>query len=249
MGSRNEDFYRSKSSAPIWKYFHRNITETHAKCMFKEDSDDDTQPCGVVYVTTNSATSSLRSHMEKVHKIKVPLKKDEKSETASGANKQPKMDVFYAPKQTYEDLITELTITLEIPFAKLCHPIFLDIFARLGYKSAHKSPNTIRNLVVDAAKRQTEKCIEEIATARKTQQVGISMDEWTSTANKKYSTIIVHLNDKRWNLGLFRIHGRHTASDFVRSVTDVLSGHSINIKKDVSGISTDGASVMVKMGM
>lgn len=35
----------------------------------------------------------------------------------------------------------------------------------------------------------------------------LSFDEWTSTSNKRYMNINVHIPNKHWNLGLIRVYG------------------------------------------
>ena len=58
----------------------------------------------------------------------------------------------------------------------------------------------------------------------------------------------MHYKEKHFNLGLVRIYGSCTAEHCVDIVEERLKSFNLNIKNDIIGITTDGASMMIKVG-
>ena len=73
-------------------------------------------------------------------------------------------------------------------------------------------------------------------------------DEWTSTANKRYCNINVHIpGGHAFRLGMVRIKGTFDAEKAAEVFREKLEEYDLKLEKQVAA-STDGASVMCKMG-
>lgn len=79
-----------------------------------------------------------------------------------------------------------------------------------------------------------------------------TFDEWTSSKNRRYMNVNIHTckNNKAvfWNLGLIRIYGSMPAETAVDLLKKRLSEFGLFLDDDVVNITTDGASVMTKVG-
>lgn len=58
----------------------------------------------------------------------------------------------------------------------------------------------------------------------------------------------MHYKEKYFNLGLVRIYGSCTAEHYVNMVEERLKNFNLDVKNDIICITTDGASVMGKVG-
>ncbi|GBM98597.1 hypothetical protein AVEN_205766-1 [Araneus ventricosus] len=77
----------------------------------------------------------------------------------------------------------------------------------------------------------------------------LSFDEWTSQKNHRYLNLNVHHKEKHFNLGLIRIHGSSTAEHIISLIKKkTLESFGLYSDTDIIGVTTDGASVMVKVG-
>ena len=66
--------------------------------------------------------------------------------------------------------------------------------------------------------------------------------------NKRYLNIIIHANDSFWNLGLIRIKGRFSSETCSNAIVHKLNEFGVNFEKDIVAITTDGCSMMKKLG-
>lgn len=80
----------------------------------------------------------------------------------------------------------------------------------------------------------------------------ITCDEWTSGSNRRYLNINLHTTTDNkaifWNLGLARIYRSMPSEACIQILDDVLSKYGLSMDGDIVGLTTDGASVMTKMG-
>ena len=73
-------------------------------------------------------------------------------------------------------------------------------------------------------------------------------DEWTSTANKRYCNINVHLpGGYSMRLGMVRIKDTFTSERAAEIFEQQLDDYGLQLENQF-GVTTDGASVMCKMG-
>jgi hypothetical protein len=81
------------------------------------------------------------------------------------------------------------------------------------------------------------------------QKFCLTLDEWTSSRNRRYMNINVMCNDGIFeNLGLIRIEGSCGAEKTLDLVNERLKEFNLNLSTDITAIITDGAAVMGKFG-
>lgn len=100
---------------------------------------------------------------------------------------------------------------------------------------------------------KTEIVTEISEFRRQNYKFSLTCDEWTSNRSRRYLNINLHAHiDERnefWNLGLMRIFGSMTSEDLVNELNQKLVGFQLILDDDIVALSSDGASVMVKVGV
>ncbi|KAF2890270.1 hypothetical protein ILUMI_15903, partial [Ignelater luminosus] len=123
-----------------------------------------------------------------------------------------------------------------------------DLFSKSRHKLPN-SPNTIRSIVTNFANIVRADMIIEFEHLKKLEQrFSLTFDEWTSQKNHRYLNVNVHQKENHFNLGLVRLHGSGTAEHCISLVKERLASFSLNLDTDIIASTTDGASVMVKVG-
>ena len=116
-----------------------------------------------------------------------------------------------------------------------------------------KSPNTIAKIVLtqtNELKTETKNKISVLKQAG--HRYSITLDEWTSLRNKRYMNVNLHsiafggFNYK--NLGIVKITGSMSALGALDILRAHLAKFNVCLDEDIVSVTTDGASVMVKMG-
>lgn len=159
---------------------------------------------------------------------------------------------FIDPEEnSLEATLSHMTSRDGLAFSLFCTSadIHKGLIAR-GFTNLPKSPNTIRTVVIDYSKKVCQVVINEMqqdmASGKK---FSLTFDEWTSVANKRYMSINVHsVGGKVWCLGLVRVCGSMPADRCVQLVEEKLKENNLSLQKDIVGVTTDGASIMTKVG-
>lgn len=111
------------------------------------------------------------------------------------------------------------------------------------------SPNTIKAMVMKYGEQVRQEIIATIGKIKTTQRFSTTFDEWTSQRNRRFLNINVHYDgDAHINLGLVRVFGSLPAEKCVEKVTEHLASFGLDFERDVVCNTTDGASVMRKVG-
>ncbi|GBN85180.1 hypothetical protein AVEN_93740-1 [Araneus ventricosus] len=111
------------------------------------------------------------------------------------------------------------------------------------------SPNTIRSILTNFANTVKADLIIEFEYLKKQgKRFALSCDEWTSQKNHRYLNLSVRHKEKHINLGLIRIHGSCTVEHTISLIKNRLERFGLDSDTDIIGVTTDGASVMVKVG-
>lgn len=200
--------------------------------------------------TSNGGTSSLYKHMEAKHQIIVPRKRDLSNPGNSiEPRRQKLLSECFDQKLPFVAYMARLCVVSKIPFIRHTQPEFHQIYKAMGYQErVIYSANTVRSKILGYADKVRSSIREELIDYTKESVVSITTDEWTSTANRRYINVNVHLKDRHINLGLFRIFGSATAEVCASKITEIMNDHGVDMEKNVAGVTSDGAPVMVKMG-
>ena len=118
-----------------------------------------------------------------------------------------------------------------------------------GFENLPKSVNSIKRIVVNYSLNIRQLISKEIYPYKALGTgFSLSFDEWTSTTNKRYMNINVHIPNKHWNLGLIRVYGSMNVEKCIDVLKTRLKEHNANIDTDVVAIVMDGPNVMVRVG-
>ena len=166
--------------------------------------------------------------------------------------KKTKLTDYYVSESSMELRVTRMAASDGIALSKFCTSEDLRyVFKKSGY-DLPKSPSTITKIVLklhDNTKNALIRLLKEMKSQNK--RFTMTFDEWTSTRNKRYMNINIHSKDLEpvyyKNLGLLRIEGSMPADVGTQLLQQHLNNFGLSLE-DIIAFTTDGASVMVKMG-
>lgn len=206
-----------------------NISGNKASSSNKDLHNADSQA-----PTAAIATTSKNEDYQEV----VPSKKTKKT-----------IDSYFEKENSMEGLVTRMVCKDGFSLSTFCTSSDLRLlFAKSGFQLP-TSPNTIRAIIYRYADNVQADFIKEFTNLKqKGQRFSLSFDEWTSQKNHRYINLNLHHDDKHFNLGLIRIHGSCTAEHCIELVSERLNIFGLVMEIDTIGITTDGASLMVKVG-
>lgn len=220
----------------------RNKKGSLAMCMVDE--------CRHIIKTPNCGTSGCRHHLINAHGVDLSTNKPELLETDGPS--PPKISKYFPKKETYPGYLVRLCTLANIPFHQLASEEFQEIFVAKGFgEEVVKSPNTIRRHILAFASEIRAEISKEICDSKSESDsaISITIDEWTSTAVKRYLGVNVHLQDKCWHLGLYRLKGSSPAAKILDLLSIIMTEHGLDCKMDVFGVTSDAASVMKLLGI
>ena len=106
-------------------------------------------------------------------------------------------------------------------------------------KAVSRYASNVKKEIIELLKEMVDKDV----------RFSITTDEFTAKNHKRYSDFFVHipgLNPK--SIGMERIHGSLDAEAAGEMCRNKLAQFGLSVDRDITGGTTDGASVMVKMG-
>ena len=107
---------------------------------------------------------------------------------------------------------------------------------------------TIKRMVVQYSIKLQDQFKEDILQQQKKgKRFSLCMDEWSSLRNRRYAGVTLHGEEVQL-LGLIRITGTMPAEKGRDLLVAKLLEFNLHLEEDIVGISTDGATVMRKMG-
>lgn len=218
----------------MWEHFLRNTLVTSWKCIVQCENGE---PCNQIRSKgKNKSPSPLESHLLRVHNITPKRGSD-------GVLPEPKRE----KKEPLQSMVSHLA-TEGLPFSVIANSDTLrTLFTAYGHHLP-LSANTIREMLFREWKAAQKRIILIFAGLKKRGvRFGLSNDEWTSTAGKRYANLSVHAAETPYCLGLKRCLGSMPSEKCNELIMDELKVYGLE-EKDIIGITTDGAKVMVKMG-
>lgn len=258
------NFYVAKKSddeKSVWFYFNRDKSGNLAKC----------NKCYGEIKTNGGSTKGLHVHLRSKHDIDLLKKKPTNNETentnlSTGGTttdasmqqcqkpaKKIKISSYFIPEndRSLAATLARLVAVDGLSFSVICtsHDIRAGLMA-MGHASIPTSANTIRQMICEYAKTLREIVKNKVAELKaKGQRFSVTFDEWTSLRNRRYMNVNVHSKGGQfWSLGLIRVEGSMPATSCIELVDNKLKSHGLCLKEDIVCITTDGASVMTKVG-
>ena len=240
MAEKNAIFLKFEG-AEIWNHYKKSKCGKFAEC----------QICTKILKCDGGSTKGLHVHLKSVHKIDLIKRKIGEGDSLNNTKKPSavkKLDFFMADS-SLPAVLARMTACDGFSFK-----IFItsqDLrksLTALGH-SLPKSATVIRELVMQYGRHLREKVFRSLSHHKSMgEKFCLTLDEWTSLQNKRYININIHGKGYFWNLGLFRIRGRFSAEVCSSLISEKLSEFGINFKTDIVAITTDGCSMMKKLG-
>lgn len=237
----------AKEKFTVWKYFKR-ISPEKAKCL---------KCVNTVLSCKGSSTSGLIRHLAGVHKIykdgdgpasKSPSSKSPPSKQQR-ISESPLMKALQKDqKPSLEEVVSRMAAVDGFSFNQINTSDFIQhSLKKDGYKVS-KDKNFARDCVSVFYAKAKKKTIAKLEVRiGKHERFSVSLDEYTSTRNRRYANVNVHTYDKkRTCLGMVRIIGSLCAEGTVSLVKKRLFDFGICFSVHVFGGVTDGASLMIK---
>ena len=224
---------------------HYNRYKDYAICKF----------CDAKLSTKGSSTSGLKRHYLAKHEATV-LKRQRSEESGSNEiqhlTKKPKLVQKsigeVSKKVTLHDHVAKLAAKDLFSIHAISKSEALREFICLKGFSLPKNPNHIMDLINRRCQEVKAIHQHQINTAKKNgSKFAVDIDEYTSAAQRKYLNTNLWVDDKLIHLGLKRMAGSHNAEACLELLKEVLSEYDLS-ESDMISQTTDGASVMVKMG-
>ena len=236
----------------IWEHVRKEKHGQTAKCKI----------CQTVLKTTGGSTKGLHEHMKRVHSVNVLKRKvhddpqpstsaaSAKTTSATGAGPMSKY-LMHSSEQSLPAVLSRMTACDDLSFR-----IFVsskDLRKALMAMGFSQLPNThvgIKQLVMQHGERIRSVVSLDMQRLKDMgQRFSVTLDEWTSTRNRRYMNVNVHADgDKFWSLGMVRVQGSMPAEKCVELLETKLREFGLSLEKDIVCICTDGASVMRKVG-
>ncbi len=243
----------------------------------RDDSGDSAQciSCKKIIKCNGGSTKGLHTH-QKTHGVEI-LKKVAPSISSSpstqssvsdqsqihthhfsadnSVKKRKITDYFPNDNNSLPAILSRMTALDGLPFSVfVTSPDLRRCFQALGH-DLPKSSNTVRVQVCNYADAMRDRLTTELQQLKvRGRRFSLTFDEWTSTKNRRYLNLNLHGIDctegsQSWrSLGLVRIRGSFSAESCVQALKDKLQQFQLNLETDIVSITTDGCSMMVRVG-
>jgi hypothetical protein len=242
----------------VWNDFLKGTGEKTGRAQCKT--------CKKELSCAGGSTKGLLDHLERKHgkSRKSQSSVATSSSSVSGKKdaprprqglKQTTIDACVKKKDSLQCRYARMASSARISFRVLANSTDIrDGLASLGYVPL-RSPTAVKDAVMSHYRSVKASCERDLEkTLRSGQLVSLTFDEWTSTAQRRYVGILAHSSKffesgrPFWNLGLKRIKDSMPASRCIELVAEHLNQFGVDLHTHVLSMTTDGASVMVKMG-
>ena len=217
----------------VWKYFHYDKNIEKAKCTI----------CDAICSAKGRSTGGLGKHLT-THKIDI---KHENIDDSCKKRKIESMDNYVtgaSAKKSLSEIIARLCAEDLLSFSVIANSQTIrKAFKADGYKLPENHAGVKRHLLCFYEEIK-KKIMHEIAfKIQNGQRLTMSLDEYTSTNNRRYLNINLHYEGGFYSLGLVRAHGSMPANVMANSVKKRLNDFGVDYSLVLAAI-TDGAPVM-----
>ena len=197
------------------------------------------------------------THAYKINSSIEVSKRKSTNETNMELSKQPKQPNICAVR-TLDYYINDTSLPAILARMTACDGLSFNVFttsldirrsiSALGH-SIPESVSGVRDQVVKYGQQLREEVKRSIHISKsKGAYFSLTLDKWTSVQNKRYLNINIHGNNSFWNLCLIRVWGRFSSEACSNVIVHKLNEFGVNTEKDIVAITTDGCSMMKKLG-
>ena len=218
-----------------------NVSKHFSK---KSKEEAECQSCHKILKSVGGSTSGLKAHLSKMHAI------NPESEAGVSFNKNELTLMRFLPKKSTEEAIAKMACKDGFSFRQIASSEFIQ--SNLATNTYDKKPpttgNGVKKLVLKYFEARKAELAEYFSHQIKAEhRYSISLDEYTSQ-NRRFMNINVHDAEKHWSLGLVHIQGSLPSKRITEVLKKRLSEFGLDLDRDIVGVTTDGASLMVKFG-
>ena len=231
-----EDVSKSRRSK-IWNHFYFNRVTEYAQCIH----------CFKKLKAKYGSSKGLNDHVKAIHGI--VIKNDETPSTPP--TKQAKISGHYQPikRMTLETKVSRLCTLSCLTFNKLAHDKDIREALKAHGFELPKSCTQLRKLVLMKHDQVIEETKVELEGFKEKKIRGsLTTDEYTSIRNRRFVNINFHTHGDFHSLGIARAKGTMPAEKQAELLTERLAKYDLVLSHDIIAMTTDGASVMKKMG-
>jgi len=243
----------------LWDYFVKGESNENAKCLL----------CDNILKISQRSRKGLITHLKSKHCIQLQKSKpQESSQPVPSTSKNDlvkntdckcddiipkkkikKIDSYFVKEYSMEKMISRMVAKDGLTFNCFCTSEDLrHLFSKCGFYLP-TSPNTIRSIVENYSDFVKTEIIKELQSLiNRGQRLSLTFDEWTSQKNQRYLNVNVHNIGTHFSLGLIRIYGSCTAEHCISLIKERLNNFGLDLETHIIGMTTDGASVMRKVG-
>lgn len=227
-----------------WTYFTKEKGGEKAECLI----------CSKLLSCKGSSTSGLIRHLQHIHKLNL-LKRTANDELPSSSNvstkptNQPQtLTTSCTKKQSMSEIVARLAAIDGFSIRGISNSEFIhQAFKDRQYDLPNDKDN-IMKLIHEFYNLAKCEVITEIKSHKDNfGKFSLTIDEWTSSRNRRYLNINIHFNKKYINLGSIRIAEKGTADTIIKQINSKLSDFGLNLS-DIVASTTDSAAFMVKYG-
>jgi hypothetical protein len=123
-----------------------------------------------------------------------------------------------------------------------------ELLAAKGFNQIPSCPKTIKSIVMTFAENIGQLYRNQLKDPIN-QKFSLAFDEWTNQKNRRFINVNIHgAGSKFWNLGLIRMVGSMPSEARLGLIENRLEAFGLTLEKDVICFTTDGDSVMKKIG-
>lgn len=222
----------------------------------KENQLRKCKKCGKELKASGGSTSGLHTHLSAKHNIDLRKRKLAQDAASTSAplpkikKTNPITDFFHNRNdKTLPAVLSRMTALDGMPFSVFVTSA--ELRSSLGARGfdVPKSATTTKNMVVLYAKNSREAVKKELTGLRNQgKRFCLTFDEWSSIRNRRYLNVNVHIEKEFWSLGLARVHGSMPAGKCIELFQTILKQFGLSYDNDIVSITTDGPSVMLKVG-
>lgn len=231
----------TEKRSPVWKFFVKVGIET-SKCIV----------CSVLMSTKKGGSTTPMINHLKLHNIFIVNGNVVISEANGEMIKFQRTGInnfLTVKKETLNEIISKFAAIDGISFRTILSSERIKNYIKSKNYNHPKSGNTVRKLIHETFIEKVKLMQHEIKNITESGgRFSCDIDEWTDILMRRYLNISIHSNNKSFHLNLVPIFGSATATNIGILLGKTLSAFELTLEKNIVVLTSDGASVMTKLG-
>ncbi|KAL5267571.1 hypothetical protein ACHWQZ_G004568 [Mnemiopsis leidyi] len=227
-----------RRSSEVWKHFRKNTETGKAECL---KCDKSLALCGT--------TTNLWNHAKRAHQV-LEEKQPPTCPPNKRRRKKDRVSFTELDFSSREAIYGYLTAVDRLSFKQCARSGFIkQAIKTMGFDPL-RTADGVRVDVAKLYRNYLNEMKKDLASRlARGEMFSATADEWTGVGGRKYVNVnLKTIDEKMLCLGLTRIRGRCGAIEVADTLKRTLLLYGVDIDKDIFSMTTDGASVMTKLG-